>query len=156
MMISGRLYTSPPVGWYWMSCIRSFWYTTLPGVVATFLPSLNALSSVIEMRSSPLPFSMSESRLFSPRTRFWPPLFSVSRSTCGLVMRKFVSDSASTYWRVKIHERLGDAHFVAHRGGHALRLLPGEFAEDLRGALGDRLADPAQFFGLIRLIHAVA
>ena len=49
----------------------------------------------------PLPFSMSESRLLRPLSRFWPPLVSVSRSTSGLVSAKFDGESASTYWRVK-------------------------------------------------------
>ncbi|MNC92115.1 hypothetical protein D3C83_84850 [compost metagenome] len=73
----------------------------MPGVVAMFLPSWKAFSSVIEMRSSPPPFSMSFSRLFRPFTRFLPPLAIVSRSTWGLVMRKLDGASASTYWRVK-------------------------------------------------------
>ena len=34
-------------------------------------------------------------------TRFCPPLATVSRSTCGLVIRKLEGASASTYWRVK-------------------------------------------------------
>src|SRR5688572_10301021 len=84
-----------------MSCMSSVWCTTLPGVVATLRPSWNALSSVIEMRSLPPPFSRSLSRLFRPRTRFCPPLATVSRRTCGLVMRKLDGASASTYWRVK-------------------------------------------------------
>jgi hypothetical protein len=88
-------------GAYWISCISSVWYTTLPGVVATLRPSWNAFSSVIEMRSLPPPFSRSDSRLLRPRTRFCPPLDTVSRSTCGLVIRKFEGESASTYWRVK-------------------------------------------------------
>src|SRR5262245_66366770 len=48
MITSGRFSTLSPSGLYWMSCIRSFSNTTLPGVVATFSPSLNAFSSVIE------------------------------------------------------------------------------------------------------------
>ena len=101
MISSGRRKTSCVAGWNWISCIRSVWNTTLPGVPATFLPSWNALSSVMLIRSCPSPFSRSASRLFNPLTRFWPPLARVSRSTCGLVMTKFDGASASTYWRVK-------------------------------------------------------
>ncbi len=100
-MTNGLLYTCSVVGWYWINCIRSFWNTTLPGIVATFFPSLKALSSVIEMRSCPPPFSMSASRLFRPRNRFCPPLAAVSRNTWGLVSRKLDGERASTYWRVK-------------------------------------------------------
>ena len=48
---------------------------------------------------------------------------------------------------VQVHERLGDAHLVAHRRGHALRLLLREFAEQLRGALGDVVVDLRELFG---------
>src|SRR5258706_13040367 len=53
----------------------------------------------MEICNCPPPFSMSARRLFRPRTRFCPPLATVSRSTCGLVSRKFDGESASTYWR---------------------------------------------------------
>jgi len=64
-------------------------------------PSSNAFASVIEMRSLPLPRSMSSSRLCSPLTRFCPPVAIVSLNTSGLVNAKFDGDSASMYWRVK-------------------------------------------------------
>jgi hypothetical protein len=51
MINSGRRNTVSVVGAYWMSCINSFWKTTLPGVVATFSPSLNASRSVIRGRN---------------------------------------------------------------------------------------------------------
>ena len=101
MISSGRLYTFFVLGWYWISCISSFWNTTLPGVVAMFLPILNALASVMLICSWPSPRSMSASRLFRPRSRFSPPEASVSRTTSGLVSAKFEGDSASMYWRVK-------------------------------------------------------
>ena len=101
MIRSGCLNTVSVDGLNWMSCIRSFWNTTLPGVVATLWPIRNAFSSVILMRSCPSPSSRSSSRFFRPFTRLVPPDFIVSRSTCGLVSAKFDGDSASTYWRVK-------------------------------------------------------
>ena len=97
MISSGWRNTSVVDGAYWISCISSFWNTTLPGEVATFWPTLNAFSSVMLM----WPRSMSPSRLDRPLTRFWPPLARVSRSTCGLVAAKLDGLSASTYWRVK-------------------------------------------------------
>ena len=60
---SGRFNTFSVVGAYWISCIRSFWKTTLPGVTATFSPTRKLLSSVMRMRRSPLPRSRSASRL---------------------------------------------------------------------------------------------
>ena len=39
MISSGRRCTFSVVGVYWISCIRSFWNTTLPGVLAMFSPS---------------------------------------------------------------------------------------------------------------------
>ncbi len=57
--------------------------------------------SVILMRSCPSPSSRSSSRLLSPFTRLCPPVFIVSRSTCGLVNAKLDGLSASMYWRVK-------------------------------------------------------
>jgi len=98
---SGRLNCLAVVGLNCSSWIRSFWNTTLPGVVATFLPSSNAVVSVILTRSWPSPSSMSRSRLLKPLIRFWPWLLTVSRNTSGLVMTKFDGDSASMNWRVK-------------------------------------------------------
>ncbi len=101
MTSSGRFATFAVVGSYWMSCSRSFWKTTLPGVVAMLTPSSKAFGSVIEILSWPLPRSMSSSRLWSPLTRFWPPVAIVSRNTSGLVSAKFDGASASMYCRVK-------------------------------------------------------
>ena len=98
---SGRFHTFLVVGSYWMSCMSSVWNTTLPGVVAMFTPSSNALASVIEIRNWPPPRSMSSSRLCRPLTRFWPPEATVSRNTSGLVSAKFDGASASMYCRVK-------------------------------------------------------
>ena len=49
--LAGMVGTFFVAGSYWMSCIKSFWKTTLPGVVAMFTPSSKALLSVIEIRS---------------------------------------------------------------------------------------------------------
>ncbi|MNR55732.1 hypothetical protein D3C85_1761650 [compost metagenome] len=46
---SGFSYTSPVVGVYWISSIRSLRNTTSPGVQAMFLPISNLVSSDIEM-----------------------------------------------------------------------------------------------------------
>ena len=100
-MRSGRCHCFFVDGSYWISWIRSFWNTTLPGVVAMLTPSSKAFESVIEILSWPLPRSMSSSRLLRPRTRFWPPVATVSRNTSGLVSAKFDGASASMYWRVK-------------------------------------------------------
>ena len=62
MISSGRRFTVSVVGAYWISCIRSFWKTTLPGVVAMFSPILNAVMSVMLIASRPLPRSRSSSR----------------------------------------------------------------------------------------------
>ncbi|MNC87840.1 hypothetical protein D3C83_36020 [compost metagenome] len=80
--------------------MSSFWNTTFPGVVAMLTPSLNALSSVMRVLTSPPPRARSSSRLFNPLTRFCPPLATVSRSTSGLVNRKLLGESASMYCRV--------------------------------------------------------
>ncbi len=101
MMSSGRFATLGVVGSYWMSWRRSFWKTTLPGVVAMLTPSSNAFGSVIEILSWPLPRSMSSRRLWRPLTRFCPPVAIVSRNTSGLVSAKFDGASASMYCRVK-------------------------------------------------------
>ena len=98
---SGRSNTFGVVGSYWMSSISALRNTTLPGVVPMLTPSSNAFASVIEMRSWPLPRSMSSSRLLRPRTRFCPPDAIVSLNTSGLVSAKFDGASASMYWRVK-------------------------------------------------------
>ena len=64
-------------------------------------PSSNAFASVMEIRSWPPPRSMSSRRLWSPLTRFWPPVATVSRNTSGFVSAKFDGASASMYCRVK-------------------------------------------------------
>ena len=92
---SGRSYTSSVVGVYWISWISSFWKTTLPGVVPTFSPTSNAVSSVIEIR--PLARSSVNSRM--PSTRLAPPVSIASCSASGLVARVFAGLSASVTWR---------------------------------------------------------
>ena len=99
-MSSGRLRTTSVVGTYWMSCIRSFSKTTLPGVTATFSPSLNFSRSVILIRSRPWPRSRSSSMFESPCTRFSPPVSTVRRATSGFVIAKLVGARASMNWRV--------------------------------------------------------
>lgn len=97
---SGFLSTLSVLGVYCSSCIISVSNTTLPGVVATFLPSSKAVVSVILTRRLPPPSSTSRSRLLRPLSRFWPWLLTVSRKTSGLVIAKFDGDRASMYWRV--------------------------------------------------------
>ena len=41
-MSRGRSNTSSVLGLYWMSWMSSFWNTTLPGVIARFLPTSKA------------------------------------------------------------------------------------------------------------------
>src|SRR5882724_9241942 len=45
MTRSGRLKTVSVLGAYWISCINSFWNTTLPGVVATFKLGVNVATT---------------------------------------------------------------------------------------------------------------
>jgi hypothetical protein len=99
-MTSGRLSTVSVAGAYWMSCIRSFWKTTLPGDTAMFSPTRNLESSVMRMRSLPLPRSRSFRRCERPFSRFSPPVSAVFRSTSGLVRRKLDGLIASTNCRV--------------------------------------------------------
>ena len=100
MISSGRFSTVSVVGAYWISSIRSLRNTTLPGVTAMFSPTLNFVSSVMRMRSWPLPRSRSASRFDRPFSRFSPPVSAVRRSTSGLVIRKLDGLIASTNWRV--------------------------------------------------------
>ena len=86
---SGRWWTCSVLGAYWISCISSFWNTTLPGEVATFLPTAKASSSLMLICRRPLPRSRSSSRCCRPSSRFWPPVSLALRSTAGLVSTKF-------------------------------------------------------------------
>ena len=70
MISSGRFAAFSVVGVYWISWIRSFWNTTLPGVTAMFLPTSKASMSVMLILSWPLPRSRSSSRFCKPFTRF--------------------------------------------------------------------------------------
>ncbi len=89
---SGRSRTLSVVGVYWMSCRSSFWKTTLPGVVARLRPSSKALGSVwLIFIRSPDRFRSSASRL-APFSRLRAFDAIVSRSTSGLVARKFVGE----------------------------------------------------------------
>ena len=89
---SGRSCTFAVVGAYWISWIRSFSNTTLPGVVATLRPTSNAVSSVIDTR--PRAKSCTNRRM--PSTRLAPPLSSAVCSASGLVARQLAGLSAST------------------------------------------------------------
>ena len=84
MISSGRFSTFSVAGAYWISCISSFWNTTLPGETAMFSPMRNASVSVILMRSWPLPRSRSVSRLFRPLIRFSPPVSAVLAQHFGI------------------------------------------------------------------------
>ena len=57
------------VGAYWMSCIRSFWKITLPGVIARLRPTSNIEVSVWRIFRSPPPASMSSASMCMPRAR---------------------------------------------------------------------------------------
>ena len=65
--------TCPVLGAYWISCMRSFWKTTLPGVMARFRPTSKASSSLVLIFSWPPLSARSEIRLFRPSIRFLPP-----------------------------------------------------------------------------------
>jgi hypothetical protein len=95
-MTSGRACTVDVDGAYWISSISSLRNTTWPGVVARFLPTSYALSSLIVMR----PRAMSAARLAAPRARLAPSVRSASATTSGFVAAKFDGASASTNWRV--------------------------------------------------------
>src|SRR6266404_6205394 len=110
------------------------------------------------MRSCPPPFSMSARRLFSPRTRFWPPLDSVSRSTWGFVIRKLegASETLSSGG-----QNLGNRVLNVTRGDQ-IRLLDVVEEKVLRpllvleapvpfGGLGDRLRFHAEHLHPARL-----
>ena len=86
-MRSGISCTRSVVGEYWISWSVSFWKMTLPGVVATFLPSSKAEISVCLMRRRPWPALMSSSRFFSPSIRLAPLLASVAYGVGGWFRR---------------------------------------------------------------------
>ncbi len=90
---SGVFSTVSVAGVYWMSCISSFWKTTLPGVTARLRPTSNIFGS--DCRILILPFSsMSSVSMVMPRTRFSAFDDSVSRSNSGLVSTKFDGEIA--------------------------------------------------------------
>ena len=81
-------------GAYWMSSIRSFLNTTLPGVAARFSPTRNGRVST--WRGRPLLLSTSSTKWLAPATRLAPPVSNIRFSAAGLVSRKFVGASASS------------------------------------------------------------
>ena len=88
------------VGVYWMSWIRSFWKTTVPGVVPTLRPTSNADSSVIAMR----PRARSSVNSRRPSSRLAPPVSIASWSASGLVASVFAGLRASITWfSAKLH-----------------------------------------------------
>ena len=97
---SGRRSTVAVVGAYWMSCISSFWWITLPGVIARLRPTSNFDGSDWRIFSSPPPASMSSASIWVPRTRFSAFSLRVVRNSSGLVKMKFDGDAALTSWRM--------------------------------------------------------
>ena len=93
-MSSGRLSTVSVVAVYWMSWQMSFWWITLPGVVARFLPSLNLVASDWRILRAPWPALMSSASMCMPRTRLSPSVASVWRRISGLVRAKLDGASA--------------------------------------------------------------
>ena len=96
-MSRGREWTRSVVGVYWISSMRSLRKTTLPGVMARFLPTAKAEASLMVMR----PWRVSVSRLFSPWARLLPWVSRAFFRTSGLVVGKLAGDRASAYWRVR-------------------------------------------------------
>ena len=92
---NGRSWTCAVLGVYWMSWIRSFSNTTLPGLVATLRPTSKAVSSVIDTR----PLAKSSMNRRVPSTRLAPPLSSAACKASGLVARQLAGLRASTTWR---------------------------------------------------------
>ena len=90
----GMAPTSGVCGAYWMSSIRSFLYTTFPGVAARFLPTWNGRRSTWLGR--PSLFTRSSTKLTAPATTLPPPVSKARFSAAGLVARKFVGATAST------------------------------------------------------------
>src|SRR5215208_3627305 len=78
-MRSGTRRTSSVNGLYWMSCIISFWKTTLPRVAAMISPTRKASRSLMVMDKVLRLASMSRRRLARPLSRFPPPLSSVQQ-----------------------------------------------------------------------------
>ncbi|MNT49739.1 hypothetical protein D3C72_1866110 [compost metagenome] len=81
----GSGWTVSVVGVYWISSIRRFFSTTLPGVTATSRPTTK-----FSVPAGGLPAAMrsKSSRAWSmPRTRLAPPLSTVRCSTAGLLGR---------------------------------------------------------------------
>src|SRR5207302_920305 len=68
--------------------------TTLPGVTATSLPTLNC--SVPPGGAPPRARCASSSQFFRPRMRLWPDSATVLLSSSGFVWRKFAGDAASS------------------------------------------------------------
>ena len=101
MISSGRLNCFLVVGLNCSSWIRSFWNTTLPGVVATFLPSSKAVGSVILIAQLAVAVLDVAQQVVEALEQVLAVVLTVSRSTSGLVMAKLDGDSASMNWRVK-------------------------------------------------------
>ncbi len=75
-----------------MSCINSFWKTTLPGVTAMSLPSSN--SAEARRTGSFASVAASASRLARPESRLIEPVSIARRIASGLVKAKLAGDSA--------------------------------------------------------------
>ena len=91
---SGISYVVLVCGSYWISSIRSLRNTTLPGVAAMFLPTVNADRSTL--RGSPPLVVRSVMKFRTPRMRLTPPVSNARLRAAGLVARKLVGARAST------------------------------------------------------------
>ena len=81
-------------GAYWMSSIRSFLNTTLPGVAARFSPTRNGRVSTC--RGRPPLLTRSSTKFLAPVATLAPPVSNARLSAAGLVNRKLVGASASS------------------------------------------------------------
>ena len=97
---SGRFITFSVVGEYWISSIRSFWSTTLPGVVAIFLPTSNAFMSVMPEGELALATLEILQQVVEALDQVLAAELDGGAQTSGLVITKLHGDIASTNWRV--------------------------------------------------------
>ncbi|SAL84056.1 hypothetical protein AWB67_06580 [Caballeronia terrestris] len=92
---SGRSATCSVSGAYWINWNSSFSNTTDPFDTATFLPTSNAFSSVMEMR----PRFKSSSRFAKPVRTLSPCVSMAVFIASGLVAAKFAGLIESMNWR---------------------------------------------------------
>ena len=96
-MSTGSACTVGVVGAYWMSSMSSLRRITLPGVVATSCPGLNA--SVPAGGSPRAPRAKSSTPRAAPVARLTPQVAAVLCSTCGLVAKMLAGETISSHCR---------------------------------------------------------